>query len=295
MKTLLRSCFIIGIFQIGSPAWATENITPNKPAVRVFTSPWTRLFSGSESSFSTALTYSTTLDQELVKVPTGENSYEIHDRYNQRALLSMQYSPLSYFFANITARAPIQEVSKYSTNFVYSFGYDDWHPDTFSLVYGNYSDNNYFYPAKDAQRTRFEQGTWTFAYKFALPQAVEEHLLINKEDALICQLGYSYVPRFYSLSDNSVQRGKNSFLASCGYTLSQHYFLRVSAFYYPDSQQQQPWDYDYTYSFGYVSSYLPGALSVHYDNYTGTRYPWRGSPDANFRRGTINVSWTLPF
>ena len=78
-------------------------------------------------------------------------------------------------------------------------------------------------------------------------------------------------------------------------TLLQHYFLRVSSFYYPDSQQQQPWDYDYTYSIGYVSSYLPGAVSVHYDNYTGTRYPWRSDANANFRRGTINLSWTLPF
>lgn len=54
-------------------------------------------------------------------------------------------------------------------------------------------------------------------------------------------------------------------------------------------------DYDYTYSIGYVSSYLPGAVSVHYDNYTGTRYPWRSDANANFRRGTINLSWTLPF
>lgn len=279
----------------GNTAWAADDTVPNTPAVRVFTSPWARLFSGSESSFSTALTYSSTLDKELVKVPTGENSYVMRDRYNQRALLSMQYSPLSYFFANMTARAPIQDLGKYSTDFVYSFGYDDWHPGTFSLVYGNYSDSNYFYPSSGARRTYFEQGAWTFAYKFELPQNVEKHLLINKEDALICQLGYSYVPRFFSLATNTNQRNKSTFLASCGYTLLQHYFLRVSAFYYPDSQQQQPWDYDYTYSIGYVSSYLPGAMSVHYDNYTGTRYPWRGSPDANFRHGTINVSWTLPF
>lgn len=124
----------------------------------------------------------------------------------------------------MTLRTPVQDISKYSTNFVYSFGYDDWHPGTFSLVYGNYSDNNYFYPAKDQQRTRFEQGTWTFAYKFSLPQNVEKHLLINKEDALICQLGYSYVPRYFSLVDNAIERNKNMFLASCGYTLLQHYF-----------------------------------------------------------------------
>ncbi|KNE87548.1 hypothetical protein PSTG_19067, partial [Puccinia striiformis f. sp. tritici PST-78] len=96
-------------------------------------------------------------------------------------------------------------------------------------------------------------GTWTFAYKFALADSIEKHLLINKEDSLICQVGYSYVPRYFSTESNSIKENKNILLASCGYTLLQHYFLRVSSFYYPDNKQQQPWDYDYTYSIGYVS------------------------------------------
>ncbi|CAI0841863.1 MULTISPECIES: hypothetical protein [Serratia] len=274
--------------------WAADTV-PNQPAVRVFTSPWARLFSGSESSFSTALTYNSDLARHPVYVPTGRDASEIHDKYNQRLLLSMQYSPMSYFFANMTVRVPLQDTNKYSTDFVYSFGYDDWHPGTFSLVYGNYSEDNHFYPASGARHTYFERGAWTFAYKFSLPGSLEKHLLINKEDALICQVGYSYVPRYYSLADSGIKRNKSSLLASCGYTLLQHYFLRVSSFYYPDSRQQQPWDYDYTYSIGYVSSYLPGAVSVHYDNYSGTRYPWRSDANANFRRGTINLSWTLPF
>lgn len=111
--------------------WAADT-TPNQPAVRVFTSPWARLFSGSESSFSAALTYNSDLARHPVYVPTGSDSSEIRDKYNQRLLLSMQYSPMSYFFANMTVRMPLQDTNKYSTDFVYSFGYDDWHPGTFS-------------------------------------------------------------------------------------------------------------------------------------------------------------------
>ncbi|VEA67336.1 Uncharacterised protein [Serratia plymuthica] len=279
---------------LSSLACAADTV-PNQPAVKLFTSPWSRLFSGSETSLSTALTYNSDLAKQPVYVPTGSDSYIVRDKYNQRLLFSMQYSPLSYFFANMTVRVPLQDTNRYSTDFVYSFGYDDWHPGTFSLVYGNYNDNNHFYPASGDRHTYFEQGTWTFAYKFALADNLEKHLLINKEDSLICQFGYSYVPRYFSTESNSIKENKNILLASCGYTLLQHYFLRVSSFYYPDNKQQQPWDYDYTYSLGYVSSYLPGAVSVHYDNYSGTRYPWRSNANANFRSGTINLSWTLPF
>lgn len=293
----MRIVVWVGILLCLVASWvqAEEVVTPTPPAVNVFTNPWQRLFSGSESSFSAALSYSTTLEKTGVRVPTGEESSVTHQRYNQRALLSMQYSPLSYFFANITLGTPIQDASKYSTNFVYSFGYDDWHPGTFSLVYGNYGSSNYFYPAKGDQHTYFDQGKWTLAYKFSLPASIEPYLLLNQKDNLICQVGYSYVARFYSLADNGLQRNKNQLLASCGYTLLQHYFLRVSTFYYLDDQQQQPWDSDYTYSFGYVSSYLPGAVSLRYDNYSGARYPWRASSSTNFRQGTINLSWTLPF
>lgn len=40
-------------------------------------------------------------------------------------------------------------------------------------VYGNYNDNNHFYPASGDRHTYFEQGARTFAYKFSLPDSVE--------------------------------------------------------------------------------------------------------------------------
>ncbi|WP_042528411.1 hypothetical protein [Yersinia ruckeri] len=276
-----------------SPLVTADGSTSTQ-AVKLFTSPWTRLFSGDEATFSTALSYSSPLKKSLINVPTGRDSSKEVYKLNQQGLFSMQYSPISYFFANMSIRVPLQNASKYSTNYVYSFGYDDWHPGTFSLVYGNYSDNNSFFPAAGAQSTRFEQGGWTLGYKFTLPKVIESALLINKDDSIGCQVGYSYVPRYFSDASSTIKENKNSFLGSCGYTLQQHYFFRLSAFYFPDHQQQQPWDYDYSYSFGYTSGYAPGSWSIHYDNYSGTRYPWRQDANANFRSGTINLSWTLP-
>lgn len=292
MKDYKPLMLLLGWLLLSPPVIASE--TTNTSAVKLFTSPWSRLFSGNDDTFSTALTYSSPLEKSLINVPTGRYSSEEVYKVNQRGLFSMQYSPISYFFANMTIRVPLQNASKYSTDYVYSFGYDDWHPGTFSLVYGNYNDNNSFFPAAGTQSTRFEQGSWTLGYKFTLPKPVESALLINKGDALVCQVGYSYVPRYFSDASSSIEENKSSLLGSCGYTLLQHYFLRLSAFYYPDHKQQQPWDYDYTYSIGYTSGYTPGSWSIHYDNYTGTRYPWRQNANANFRSGTINLSWTLP-
>lgn len=275
-----------------SMAWGEESAEQPEG---IFTTPWSRLFSGGESRFTTAITYSSPLSKQEIYVPTGRNSTERRDKVNQRLLFSMQYTPMGYFFVNMTTRVPVQDTSKYSTDYVYSFGYDDWHPGTFSLVYGNYSEKNHFYPADGKRHTYFEQGAWTLAYKFSLPENIEKHLLFNKHDNLTCQVGYTYVPRYYSVKTSALENNKRSLLTSCGYTLKQHYFLRMSGFYYPQKGQQQPFDYDYTYSVGYVSSYQPGAITIQYTNYSATRYPWRSNANSNFRKGSINLSWTLPF
>lgn len=271
-----------------------ENSKPKQP-INVFTTPWSRLFSGSEASFSTALTYTVPLERQLITSPTSRNSSETSNVYNQQGLVSLQYSPLSSFFANTTLRAPLRNINKYSSSFSYSFGYDDWHPGTFSLIYSNYSQDNHFFPQAGEPITAFEEGTFTGAYKFQLPDKIEQYLLINKEDSIGCQVGYSYNYRYFDSASSSTKGNKNVLLASCGYTLKNNYFFRLSSFYYPDSSQQQPWSSDYNYSIGYVSSYKPGAISIRYDNYSATRYPWRSNSTANFRSGTISISWSVPW
>lgn len=280
---------------LGLPMAHAAGDTKQKPIVNVFTTPWSRLFSGSEASFSTALTYSVPLERSAITLPTSRETSETREMLNHRALLSMQYSPLSNFFANTTVNVPLQEVNKYATRFSYSFGYDDWRPNTFSFIYSNYAEDNHFFPQKGKQITEFETGAFTGAYKFELPEGIEKHLLINKDDNIGCQVGYTYSYRYYDSVSDATKRHKNVLLASCGYTLKGRYFLRFSSFYYPEKAQQQPWNSDYTYSFGYISGYKPGAISIRYDNYSGTRYPWKSNSTANFRSGTVSISWTLPW
>ena len=133
----------------------------------------------------------------------------------------------------------------------------------------------------------------TAAYKFSLPKPLEKHLLINKGDSIICQVGYTWVPRYYDLNSNDIRSNKNVLLGGCGYTLKQHFFLRATAFWFPDSSQQQPWNGDYSYSFGYAG-YTPGTFSIQYANYSGTRYPGHASGNGKFREGTVSLIWYLP-
>lgn len=259
----------------------------------VFTSRWGRLFSGNKDTLSGALSFSSGLKEQWLTIPNGSESAQQKKKINQLLNLSLQYSPYSYWFANVTLRAPIADFDRYTTDFRYSFGYDDWHANTFSLVYSNYGDNHLF-PSGNKRFTYFEQGAFTFAYKFSLPKPLERHLLINDGDALTCQLGYSWVPRYYSLADNDLRANKQVMLGGCGYTFKQHFFVRATAFWYPHASQQQPWNGDYSYSFGYAG-YTPGSFSLQYSNYSGTRFPGRSSANAKFREGTVSLIWFLPF
>ena len=272
----------------GSGAESSEPIQAG-----VFTSRWGRLFSGNKDTFSGALSFSSGLKEQWLTIPNGSESAQQKKKINQLLNLSLQYSPYSYWFANVTLRAPITDFDRYTTDFRYSFGYDDWHANTFSLVYSNYGDNHLF-PSGNKRFTYFEQGAFTFAYKFSLPEPLERHLLINDGDALTCQLGYSWVPRYYSLADNDLRANKQVMLGGCGYTFKQHFFVRATAFWYPHASQQQPWNGDYSYSFGYAG-YMPGTFSLQYSNYSGTRFPGRSSANAKFREGTVSLIWFLPF
>ena len=260
--------------------------------VGVFTSRWGRLFSGNNKPFSGALSFGTGMKEQWVTIPNSSSSAGQKRKVNQTVNLSLQYSPYSFWFANITTRVPVTDTSRYTTDFRYSFGYDDWHANTVSLVYSNYGDNH-FWTSGSKRKTYFEQGAVTLAYKFSLPKPVENKLLINKGDSLICQVGYSWVPRYYDLKSNDIEQNKNVVLGGCGYTFKQHFFVRATAFWFPDRSQQQPWNGDYSYSFGYAG-YTPGSFSLQYANFAGTRYPGHKSGNGKFREGTVSLIWFLP-
>ena len=83
-------------------------------------------------------------EEQWMSIPNSSDSATQKRKINQTLNLSLRYSPYSFWFANITSRLPVRDTSRYTADFRYSFGYDDWHANTVSLVYSNYGDNHFW-------------------------------------------------------------------------------------------------------------------------------------------------------
>lgn len=213
------------------------------------------------------------------------------------AQAGLRWTPVTgdHWFAQATFLRYLRPSLKrpWNPEFTYGFGYDDWHPGTWSFTYANYNGNRLDPDrASGEHRWNFERGTWTTAYKFNLPEAWRR----EAGDQFGCSAGLHLTPR-YTEASTAVQRDwKKSLSLGCRYALASGWFVRFTAINWPQGSQQQPWDPDFTYGFGY-SNWRPGGFSVQYNNYSGNRWPGRGRTpqQGRFRNGSLSVSWNLPW
>ncbi|AUI68638.1 hypothetical protein [Beggiatoa leptomitoformis] len=226
----------------------------------------------------------------------GLNSQGQQGRYSVTFPISLRYNPLSYWFANVNALLYLDKKlqAPWDSDFTYRFGYDDWHPYTLSLVYANY-DGNRFHPnrALGERHTRFLEGTYRLGWKFPLTQMLAEPLLIDPNKTINCQMGFNLTPRYVDFVTESRLPHKQTVTMGCHYPIIEDWLFNFTLFWYPQADQQQPWDPDYTYNLTFSSS-LPGNLALQYSNYSGNRYPWRDQRDAaDVKDGSIGLSWSL--
>ena len=210
--------------------------------------------------------------------------------------LSFKYSPLSFWFAQTSfyKYTSPQLQAPWNPDFTYSFGYDDYHPYTFSLVYSNYGGNRLFPDATKGQvHSNFAEGGWSLGWKFKLPKKVEDQLQLFSSSSVGWSTHYSVVPTFLDLKSVTFEHWKQNVSASVQYFVYKSWYWNITFLYYPISSQQQPWDPDFTYGFGYFD-YHPGTFSVQYNNYSGNRYPWRTTTNSNgtFRKGSVSISYS---
>lgn len=207
--------------------------------------------------------------------------------------LGIRYNPLSYWFATFTAYRYLHPSFQQSwdPDFTYSFGYDDWHPYTLSLIYGNYTGNR-FAAGNGVAHSRLEQGGITLAYKFPLPDLLRPIFLSGMGDDLMCSASMTLVPR-YTDTQNSIKDNKVNIGLGCRYTLPAGWFATFTIYHYLRPEQQQPWDPDFVYGFGYFD-WHSDTISIQYSNFSGNRFPWRShaANTGTFRSGSILVSWS---
>ncbi len=182
-------------------------------------------------------------------------------------------------------------------DFSYAFGYDAGRPGTWSLVYANYTGTR-FEPDRAAgeHRFNFPEGQWTLSRRFALPAALEPALLVGDGDQASCSANAHLMPRFVDAASGGLGRYKKALSLGCRYSRASGWYAEAAVFAYPQGRQQQPWDPDFTYAFGYAPA-GPGRVSLRYNNYSGNRFPGRvrGPGEGSFRSGSIMAAWSTPW
>ena len=216
--------------------------------------------------------------------------------------LFVNISPAQYFFISTAFNLSVNSYFSqyYQPDFSYSFGYSDWHPNTFGFSYSNYA-NNKFHPR--ANRYNFQQGTWEVNYKNKF-----------KDLEFIDELGFfaafNYLPssgakkskiklstKFWenkilsSLTwEHYFHINQERFIFSNKVLLYDKFFASGSIYLYSDLRQQTSLEPDYAYSFGWLDTrrFYPSFTFSNY--YTPTRWPSKDEIVGAKTKGTVSVS-----
>ncbi len=254
-------------------------------------SEWRNLLTGFSGSFA----FSYPLKVSSPQAKSGAGSEGDRALHSEVLTATVTYQPLGAWFASLTAYRYLEAglQAPWNPDFTYVFGYDDWHPYSLSFTYSNYGGNRWSPDvAAGERRTQFRQGGWSLGWKFALPPPVERFLL-NPEGSLGCGTNVNLSPDYTDLASGGLLHNKTTLSVGCKYAPFGWWYVNVKANYYPHPAQQQPWDPDFTYGFGYFD-WHPGTVSVQYNNYSGNRYPGRkpGVGTGRFEDGSLTVSYS---
>ncbi|NLS12032.1 hypothetical protein HGP28_03885 [Vibrio sp. SM6] len=228
---------------------------------------------------------------------TSDAATQGRTNHNSTGTLSLKYSIVSSWFVSATFYYYFDKAQQqpWNPDFTYVFGYSDWRPYTLSLVYSNYGGNR-FSPTGEEKYTEFDQGTWALGWKFPITAPVIDWLRFNDKGAIGCQVDYNYTKEYFDLASISYKNNHQTLSLGCKYTLVGNWYVNGTAFYYFDRSQQQPWNPDFTYGFGYFD-WRPGTITLQYNNYSGNRWKssTRGADTGRFKDGSITLAYSFSF
>jgi len=221
------------------------------------------------------------------------------DTTKESANLSLFFSPAKYFFATAFLSKTLNNKHNkyYEPDFSYSFGYANWHQNTFGLVYSNYADNK-FNPTGKKDRFNFSEGTWDFSYKNKfkdiylnadlefIPKGSKTYLSL-KASKKIKKFLFSAKFKHY-LHNNQDQVT----LSARGFVYKKIY-ASASVYLYSHMGRQSSNDPDYAFSIGWKDT-RKGKMSIMLSNYyTPTRFGWRDQEDIPLEN--ISLTFSMNF
>lgn len=209
---------------------------------------------------------------------------------------TLSVSPWSALYGRLTLYHYLfpSRQADYNPDFAYAFGYDSPDEGSFSLGYSNYGANR-FNPGKGQSHTRFNQGSIRLAYKARFLDRLIAPRFTDEEIKLNCEPALTTTPTYFDEESGSLHNFKTALSFGCRYPIWRRLYLGATAFFYPVKDQQQDWDPDYIYSFGWAN-WNQGTFSLDYANYSGNRWPWRERPGGSgrFVDGSLTLSYRLP-
>ncbi len=226
-----------------------------------------------------------------------EKHYEIRSAigYFIRIRFFEQFSLNATFYQDFNPKA----AARWTSNYTYSIARYNWKPNRFNFGYENYINNRYSDNIDDFTR-KFLEGYYFVSYSNVLSQKFTEKIKFDNTT----NFKYTLFTRYYIQyrDENEVEHGglfngKPTVGAGFRYTIFKNIYIESAAYFYFSKAQQQPWDPDYTYGFGYFD-WRSFRCSLTYGNWAVNRFPWNkqtvfpnyGFLDGNFRF-IINWIW----
>ena len=206
-----------------------------------------------------------------------------------------EFSFNTTFFKNFNSEASARWISDYT----YSIGRYTWKPNKFNYGYENYGNNKYSDNFKIFTE-RFLEGYYFLSYSHNLSKSLTDKIKLDSTT----NVKFTYFARYaikyrdeYNILHGGLFQGKPTIGAGIRLTLFWDIYAEAATyFYYKPSVQQQFWDPDYSYGFGYFN-YRSFRCSLTYGNWVINRFPWNKSTrpeygflDGNFRF-VINYVW----
>ncbi|MCP4320868.1 MAG: hypothetical protein GY787_03235 [Alteromonadales bacterium] len=250
------------------------------------------LWNGSSGNLGLNIPVSQSME---ANIPAG--SAQSPANYNSTATLSLKYTIAGSWFISTSFYYYLDQKQKQDWNpdFTYVFGYSDWRPYTFSLIYSNYGGNR-FNPETDQKRTEFSQGTWSLGWKFPITAPLKNWLTFTDKESIGCQIDYNHTAEYFNLNSISYLKNHQTTSLGCKYAIYGNWYINGTVFYYFDNKQKQPWNPDFTYGFGYFD-WRPGTITLQYNNYSGNRWSSdnRGKDTGQFKNGSITLAYSFSF
>lgn len=183
---------------------------------------------------------------------------------------------------------------RWTPDFSYRVGWQDWRPFWPSLTHASYTSNRF--PWKIGQNQPWLQplkGVNTLSFRMLTPSTWRIHPL--RAQAV---LGVQYVPLYdVYVDEERLGEGWHQVvpMLSVGGVWGEHLFAMANFHFYPLEGQQQPWDPDITYQFGWME-WQPWRLSVLWANYSGTHWWYNPVPGSGgLLKGALTVALTMGF